>query len=630
MIHYGNVDPNSTLYIPFTTYDSNGASITMSGFAVGDIKIYKNGGTTERSSTSGFSLLDTDGTDFDAVTGLHGFSIDLSDNTDAGFYSDGAQYWVVVSTITADTRTVTFIAATFSIGYQNVDTVSLNGSTASAVDLQDFADAGYDPATNKVEGVKTVDTNTDMRGTDNAALAVNYTAARAVYLDNINGHVAQTGDTYTRLGAPAGASVSADIAAIDTSLDDAKGATFNTSTDSLEAIRDRGDAAWVTGGGGAVSQILNVTPLVPESIDLANTVTWRLGLSLVNAVDDLPTVAEITPGTISIERKAIGGTSWTAIVTDAACSESAGLIYYDEVFDSASGYAAGDSIRITFKSQKITVDANDFEITDATGILFYTAIREAMRGTDSAALAVNYTSARAGYLDSLNGHVAQTGDSFARLGAPTGVSVSADVADIKTQVGTAGAGLTDLGGMSTAMKGEVNAEVDSALDTAIPVSPTADSINERMKAMDELTEAGGAGDLAAVLTDTGTSIPNSITTIQSDTDDIQSRLPAALIGGRMNSDVEAINNNSTAAQNLGSSALAVVTGAASGVPTTTSIPTNLTETSNDIFIGRIIIFTSGNAKDEATDITDYDGTTKTLTVTALSQTPSSSDTFVIV
>ena len=38
------------------------------------------------------------------------------------------------------------------------------------------------------------------------------------------------------------------------------------------------------------------------------------------------------------------------------------------------------------------------------------------------------------------------------------------VADgIATTLGTAGAGLTDLGGMSTAMKAEVNAEVDTAL-----------------------------------------------------------------------------------------------------------------------------------------------------------------------
>ena len=48
----------------------------------------------------------------------------------------------------------------------------------------------------------------------------------------------------------------------------------------------------------------------------------------------------------------------------------------------------------------------------------------------------------------------------------------------------------------------INAAVDTALDTAIPGSPTADSINQRIKAIDELTEASGDGDLAAILADT--------------------------------------------------------------------------------------------------------------------------------
>lgn len=200
----------------------------------------------------------------------------------------------------------------------------------------------------------------------------------------------QTGDSFARLGAPAGASVSADIATIDSNVDailvdtgttlenhltDIKGATFNGADDSLEAIRNRGDAAWVTGGGGSITQMLNVHPVIPSSIDLANTATVRLGLILLNALDDLPSTAEITPGTISIERKAYGGTSWSAVVTDAAMSEQAGMVYYDEVFDTGTGYALNDSLRITFKSVSITADANTFEVVGASGIMFQTSIR---------------------------------------------------------------------------------------------------------------------------------------------------------------------------------------------------------------------------------------------------------------
>lgn len=120
MIALGNVHPGSTLYIPFETFaGATGAPITMSGFSTADIKIYKDGGTTERASTSGFILLDTDGTDFDGITGIQGFSIDLADNTTADFYKNGSKYFVVISTVTVDGQTMSFIAAYFRIAYEN-------------------------------------------------------------------------------------------------------------------------------------------------------------------------------------------------------------------------------------------------------------------------------------------------------------------------------------------------------------------------------------------------------------------------------------------------------------------------------------------------------------------------------
>jgi len=61
---------------------------------------------------------------------------------------------------------------------------------------------------------------------------------------------------------------------------------------------------------------------------------------------------------------------------------------------------------------------------------------------------------------------------------------------------------------------DVNAEVDTALNTAIPGSPTANSINERIAAIDDLTQAGGSGDLAAILTDTGTTLNTHLTDIK--------------------------------------------------------------------------------------------------------------------
>ena len=56
--------------------------------------------------------------------------------------------------------------------------------------------------------------------------------------------------------------------------------------------------------------------------------------------------------------------------------------------------------------------------------------------------------------------------------------------------------------MGTSALAQINTEVDTVLNTAIPASPGADSVNERVKAIDILSEASGNGDLAAILADT--------------------------------------------------------------------------------------------------------------------------------
>lgn len=119
MLNLGIVKPGRAIYVPFYTVDSNDpqASVTITGLAVTDIEIYKDGSTTQRASDSGYTLLDTDGIDFDSTTGIHGVSIDLADNTTAGFYSAGSQYMVVIASITVDAATINFIPVIFEIGY---------------------------------------------------------------------------------------------------------------------------------------------------------------------------------------------------------------------------------------------------------------------------------------------------------------------------------------------------------------------------------------------------------------------------------------------------------------------------------------------------------------------------------
>lgn len=115
-VHYGDIPIGQVIYHMFGTYaGANGASITMTGLAVTDIEVYKNGSMTQRASDAGFVLLDTDGIDIDGLTGIHGFSINTGDNTDAGFYSVGAWFNVVVSAVTIDGQTVSFVACSFRL-----------------------------------------------------------------------------------------------------------------------------------------------------------------------------------------------------------------------------------------------------------------------------------------------------------------------------------------------------------------------------------------------------------------------------------------------------------------------------------------------------------------------------------
>lgn len=71
-------------------------------------------------------------------------------------------------------------------------------------------------------------------------------------------------------------------------------------------------------------------------------------------------------------------------------------------------------------------------------------------------------------VNTLDGHTAQTGDAYARLGAPAGASVSADIAAIEAQtddIGAAGAGLTAVP-WNANWDAEVQSEVEDALGAA--------------------------------------------------------------------------------------------------------------------------------------------------------------------
>ena len=110
MIPYiGDFVANSTVRYFFGTNASTGASVNRT--TAGTIRVYKGTSVTERTSVVG--ITDTSG--FDSVTGLNSLSIDLSNNTDAGFYAAGNDYVVVLVGAVIDTQTVNVPLFQFSI-----------------------------------------------------------------------------------------------------------------------------------------------------------------------------------------------------------------------------------------------------------------------------------------------------------------------------------------------------------------------------------------------------------------------------------------------------------------------------------------------------------------------------------
>jgi len=95
--------------------------------------------------------------------GLYKVVIAANENT-------GASMILAVESVTAD-------IVIFPVHWTNESNMAqIAGDEQSVTDLKDFADTGYNPTTHKVAGVVLADTttaNTDMRGTDSAALATN-------------------------------------------------------------------------------------------------------------------------------------------------------------------------------------------------------------------------------------------------------------------------------------------------------------------------------------------------------------------------------------------------------------------------------------------------------------------------
>ncbi len=165
-------------------------------------------------------------------------------------------------------------------------------------------------------------------------------------------------------------------------LTDIKGATFSASTDSLEAIRNRGDSAWITGGGGAAPTVEQIRAEIDSnSSQLASIVgdTQNLQSRIPSALSD---------GRMVVDVESIGGSTVSAdklkAVADIATTGTAqtGTLSTTQMTTNINEATADHFIGriITWKSGPLSgqqSEITDYELSGGLGLFTFTTVTDA-------------------------------------------------------------------------------------------------------------------------------------------------------------------------------------------------------------------------------------------------------------
>lgn len=491
MIDLGTVRPGSTVRIPFSTFDKDdGSSITMTNYAAADILVYKDGSTTERASTAGFTAT----TDFDTKTGKHLIVLDLADNTTADFWKAGSEYLVALDAVTVDTVTTGGWVARFRIGYPHawfdtsIATLSSQTSfTLTAGPAEDDALNGtwaiiHDAASAVQCAVVEVLDYTGSTRTVTLAAGATFTAA--------------AGDNFSVMGVTAlrPATIGRTLAVGTSGQADANVTQFGGSNATATGGRPEVNASHAGGtawGSGAITAASIATGAIDADALAADA------------------VAELADGV------------WDEALSGHATAGSAGA-YLGDVTDLTTAAAAiADAVWDEAQSGHVGAGTFGEVATEVAAILVDTA----EIGAAGAGLTALATAAQATAIET------DTQDLQSRIPAALVAGrIDASVGAMAANVMTAAAAAADL-----------TTELQSGLATAAALSTVSglvDDLESRLTA----TRAGYLDNLsggAVALQSAVDTLEASATAIEADTQDIQSRLPAALVGGRMDATVDA-------------------------------------------------------------------------------------------
>jgi hypothetical protein len=244
----------------------------------------------------------------------------------------------------------------------------------------------------------------------------------------------------------------------DYNLGDLAGATFNTSTDSLEAIRNRGDAEWITGAGGTPPELLQATTIATLASQTSFTLTD--GSADDGAYKDC-----------------------TAVITDVATATQ-------KCFGHIAGYVGST------KTVTLTVDPGVFTIATTDNIdIIAPSVAHALTAAAAAFGAINThvdlfttdsgqllaTAEPGSFAEQVSTLIGTPADTDIatdianvqteadKLGTPAGASVSADIAAAKSDTAAI---KTKTDSLTFTVAGQVDANIESVNGAAVGGSGT--------------------------------------------------------------------------------------------------------------------------------------------------------------
>lgn len=364
----------------------------------------------------------------------------------------------------------------------------------------------------------------------------------------------QHSNTMTRLGSPAGASVSADVAAV-------KSQTAAIETDTQD-IQSRLPAALVSGRMDASvgAMAANVMTAAAAASDLGAeiaTATWANGTRTLTAGTNIaiPSVGDIADAVLD---EAMAGHTSAGTLGKAVADilEDTGTTL-PGTLSTIAGYVDTEVAAIKAVTDKVNTmleaDGGNSKFTSAA--LAETPVGEG-GGLDAAGVrnAIGLSSAN---LDT------QLSGLDTKLGTPAGTSIADDISNIEGGSGgggataqevweygnrtlTAGTNIvlakgTGITGLNDLSEAQVNAQVDAALgDYDGPTKAELDAaIGTVATPAQVLAQATAA--LTSYDPPTHAEMTAAVGAVETDTQDIQSRLPAALKGGRIDANIGAVH-----------------------------------------------------------------------------------------